>query len=293
MAKKSVVALLLAAGLLMSGCGKKEETEKKKSKKTKDTTIEQSESTEKVAPATTKVTESSTEPTTTEPVRPFMEVSDEEMQNGFEEELQKQLPGITDFRVDIDSAYWDTTTDNPTKIGTGHHEKYHIDVTSISVEDWTVGAKYIFYTDYSFSTPTSYSLVFCVQLRVQGTVRDSDEAVDDIFYTVCRATRDNLLVDIDGNVIGGSDFYYDFAELDFCLLVVDYSSEAYFNQDLNPEDYVLEREVFVDTATRYTQDYENEFWGSLNKELCEDEWRLINRWESGEQSGTWNLIQVS
>ncbi len=292
MAKKTVVALLLAAGLLMSGCGKQEETEKKKSKKTKDTTIEQSESTEKVPPTTTKVTESSTEPTTTEPVRPFMEVSDEEMQNGFEEELQKQLPGITDFRVDIDSAYWDTTTDNPTKIGTGHHEKYHIDVTSISVEDWTICGKYIFYTDQTLTTPTSYSLAFCVQLRVQGTKHDSDESVDKIFYTFCRATRDNLLVDPDGTVTGGSDFYYDFSELDFCLLMIDYSSEPYFNPDLNPEDYVLEREGFIDSAARYAEDYEKEFWGTLNMELCEDEWRLINRWETGEESDTWNLIQV-
>ena len=293
MAKKSVVALLLAAGLLMSGCGKKEETEKKKSKKTKDTTVEQSESTEKAAPTTTtKVSESETEPTTTEPPRLFMEVSDEAMEAGFEEELHKQIPGITDFRVDIDSAYWDTTTDKPTKVSNGQHETYHIDVTNISVEDWTVCGKYIFYTDRTYTTPVSYALAFCVQLRVQGTKHDSDEAVDKIFYTFCRATRDNLLVDPDGNITGGSDFYYDFAELDYCLLMIDYSNEPYFNPELNAEDYVLEREGFIDSAARYTQDYEKEFWGNLDMELCETEWHLINRWESGEQPDTWNLIQT-
>lgn len=206
---KKLATLILALGMVLSGCGKQTEETKKTKKKTKTEAT-----TEEVVTSTTthgiEIVEDQTT-TTEEPVVaiPFTRLSKEAEQNGayaevvqemiadFKKELPEQVSNIQTYHVyrrygfaalredGIDAFVQETYSDD-----------YNINVSEIEVENVYVffGGPYVPMEEYA-ELPSGMILVMRVECKIKGTVVETGESVEGTFASCARVNNFSLTVD--------------------------------------------------------------------------------------------------
>lgn len=247
MNNKKILSLLLAVGLLMSGCGKREETSKK-SKKTKASEQVQTsdpEDTEDQDPSVPSASET----------RHFNIWDDEthieyKREKGFYsgyceemiEEAKKRLPDeiskITVYKVNTRKI---SKYDSLTSV----KDKYDLRVSSISCDlDSVKCYEACTMTVDSWSDkPTGIVLILGVNVRVVGTRTDTNEVIEETFISSFMVSRLGMTMTMDASEIldeGKLEFNYQY--LDTCC--------GYFLYWISPS-YLSERKLLDESILEY------------------------------------------
>lgn len=222
MVSKKMVSIFLAAGLLMSGCGKKEKQTKKSEKttQTKQTEKGQTEDTEIVKFSVPSASETQRLHVMDENYMLYDWPSDffDEYALEMIEEAKKQLPQavqeITTYNVNVMKILH-----NNTKYST--EEKYEVAVDKIvcDVDSIKCMEAFIKYRERWLDGDSGLLLHLCVRVHVIGRRTDTGEMVDDTFLSTFLVSRMGMTMTMDGSeILDGGEIKCNFEHyLDTCF----------------------------------------------------------------------------
>lgn len=278
---KILATLILALGMVLSGCGKQPEETKKTKKKTKTEAT-----TEKVVTSTTthgiELVEDQTTTTETEVVEiPFARLDKEAVASGaydevvqemiadFNEKLPEQVNTIQTFHV---SRIYGLAILHKDGYGVTEYEQvvedYDISVSEISIENVYLykGADYKPIEENS-KLPSGIVLVMRVELKIKGTNVETGEEIEDIFPVATRICNFDMTVDDTlTKVIGHGTIDCDFSYINVaCERIIFDSYESLKCRDMT-KIYEYTMGTNNNKLTGLLMDYHKAFWGEMYKQ---------------------------
>ncbi len=273
MVSKKMVSIFLAAGLLMSGCGKKAEQTKKSEKKTqtKQTEKGQTEDTEDIkfsvpsASETLRLEVEDEQRIPYERPREFFNPYFFEMIETAKEQLPDAVKRIKLYKTNLEirSNY---------KGYLCRKDVYEIDVSDISCELDSIRclSAYAAVKERRLEGDAGLVLHLCVNIHVVGTRMDTGEQIDDTFISTFLVSRLGMTMTMDGTeILNKGETECNFLYLDTCYGKLDHYEDPGKLQHVFDAKTLQQVQLYAYdvgiTDTDEARLYHKEFWSDYDK----------------------------